>query len=880
MITTNIETLERCSVLISKYFFSSIETKTMEAQLVSEFLSRAPGANPNDALSCLNSWGWDLKKALIDYNDTSTTDYFNGKAGLKVSMDTVDYQSPQTRKPLTKLDSIDIADYKKLYRGISKATENVNLVSRARSAIEMDFHANCVKQLENFDVVDTPDFTFTLPDISIYSDDFRRFLEKDLIECSTLNSLESAQRLNWWADCGFCRRLWPLATSGDGNCLLHAASLAMWGFHDRKLTLRSALHKVLFKGEYRDAIWRRWRFQQTRLNKNAGFVYSEIEWAKEWEEIVAMASPEPRHSEKGASRRRSVVIDRNSDAIDDNATYESLEEIHIFALSHVLRRAIIVVADTVLRDMNGEAMAPIPFGGIYLPFEIPANECHRAPLLLTYDMAHFSALVSMESSDPTPSLIPLVDYENIFLPIQFCIDPGDNFDWRSYDGNQGNWGLTDREHIALLKEYLDIVWPSPLGSPDDEIFDDLTDEEYEKRIGEGDIAYTDEQHANGANGKSKAAKQLQSVAKQFGSIGKSMSKKFKKNIGSITKIGGGSKGSKKGSLTSAVSTQSFTRQRILCAQLKAKRHDYQEEMIKNYLECAQDRFLDGERTKDIRDVDRLSLVKPKETIAVVDDYKTGCINSGCKNFGTAATSYMCQECFEKQKQQELDNLMAEAPRYGTGNSKFYAQSDSESHQLINRLPSVRRLNELDQTLYLSNSTFYNDNISLPDKNSGVNSSSFRHGYCVKDSNATVSPPLSDYDLMKEGVECLRQTSMKNPQLVAASFYSPGKTTIHTITRQTVNLPPTTVNQEPNKIRNTLPLSGTSFGNTTEIPNSNVGRLPTPFTQMEVKKCQTSGCMFYGNVNTNYYCSKCCQLNAAATKAPSATSQTKILTTDV
>ncbi len=221
----------------------------------------------------------------------------------------------------------------------------------------MDFHANCVKQLENFDVIDTPDFTFTLPDISIYSEDFRKFLEKDLIECSTLNSLESAQRLNWWADSGFCRRLWPLATSGDGNCLLHAASLAMWGFHDRKLTLRSALYKVLSKGEYRDALWRRWRFHQTRLNKQAGFVYSEIEWAKEWEEIVAMASPEPRQSlEKGASRRRSVAIDRNTDSIDDNATYESLEEIHIFALSHVLRRAIIVVADTVLRDMNGEAM--------------------------------------------------------------------------------------------------------------------------------------------------------------------------------------------------------------------------------------------------------------------------------------------------------------------------------------------------------------------------------------------------------------------------------------------------------------------------------------------------------------------------------------------
>ena len=32
-------------------------------------------------------------------------------------------------------------------------------------------------------------------------------------------------RLNWWAEKGTCQRLWPLATTGDGNCLLHAASL-------------------------------------------------------------------------------------------------------------------------------------------------------------------------------------------------------------------------------------------------------------------------------------------------------------------------------------------------------------------------------------------------------------------------------------------------------------------------------------------------------------------------------------------------------------------------------------------------------------------------------------------------------------------------------
>ena len=46
--------------------------------------------------------------------------------------------------------------------------------------------------------------------------------------------------------------------------------------------------------------------------------------------------------------------------------------------------------------MNGEALAPIPFGGIYLPLEIPAEECHKSPLLLTYNAGHFSALVTMQ----------------------------------------------------------------------------------------------------------------------------------------------------------------------------------------------------------------------------------------------------------------------------------------------------------------------------------------------------------------------------------------------------------------------------------------------------------------------------------------------------
>ncbi|KAL7015816.1 hypothetical protein ACKWTF_016688 [Chironomus riparius] len=628
--------------------------------------------------------------------------------------------SSENHKPhLTKSDSIDLVDYKKLSRGISRANdENVSLVTKARKELAMDFHS---KQDQNqiSPFIDTPDFTFTLPDLTKYEEEFRKFLERDLIECATLNSLENCQRLNWWVDVGLCRKLWPLSTSGDGNCLLHAASLAIWGFHDRRLTLRKALHKILSEGQYRSVLWRRWRFQQTRINKEAELVFSETEWAKEWEEIVALASPEPRNN-KQAARRRSMILEKQfslsyGDSIDANATYDSLEEIHVLALSYVLRRPIIVLSDTILRDINGEALAPNNFGGIYLPMDLTPMDCHKVPLLLAYDTAHFSALVTMESqSEFPPALIPLIDNENILIPIQYPIDPGDNFNWSGYDGREGSWALTEVEHIALLKEYLEISYASPAISPDDEIYNsNESEEEYDKKILDIAINLNNEENnflagssspecENSVSKKSKSAK-LQSVAKQFGSIGRSMSKKIKKNIGSITKLG-------KSNNTSNKFNQQMTptlggglvngRYRFLCSQLRAKRHDFQEEMIKNYLECAYDRFLyhktDGGSQK----------ARPLPSIC--DGQVVHCINSGCDNFGTEKTHYLCTGCFEKQKREVEKDLEYEAPRYGTGNSKFYTQTDAKSHTAVQRIPSVKKLNELDQTLYLSKSTFFND----------------------------------------------------------------------------------------------------------------------------------------------------------------------------
>ena len=44
----------------------------------------------------------------------------------------------------------------------------------------------------------------------------------------------------------------------------------MWGFHDRDLVLRKALYTMMRAGAEREALKRRWRWQQTQQNKEVG----------------------------------------------------------------------------------------------------------------------------------------------------------------------------------------------------------------------------------------------------------------------------------------------------------------------------------------------------------------------------------------------------------------------------------------------------------------------------------------------------------------------------------------------------------------------------------------------------------------------------------
>lgn len=90
------------------------------------------------------------------------------------------------------------------------------------------------------------------------------------------------------------------------------------------------------------------------------------------------------------------MIFRSGGGHSSVAVYESLEEMHVFILAHVLRRPIIVIAETLLRDSSGSALAPIPFAGVYLPLECKPSNCHHSPLILAYHASHFSPLVCMQ----------------------------------------------------------------------------------------------------------------------------------------------------------------------------------------------------------------------------------------------------------------------------------------------------------------------------------------------------------------------------------------------------------------------------------------------------------------------------------------------------
>ncbi|NWZ10451.1 OTU7B protein, partial [Agelaius phoeniceus] len=360
-------------------------------------------------------------------------------------------------------------------------------------------------------------------------------------------------RLNWWVTVDpSCQRLLPLATTGDGNCLLHAASLGMWGFHDRDLMLRKSLHTLMDKGAEREALRRRWRWQQTQQNKEVGAECWFGPFLPSWENILGLWEV--------PAWNFGLCCGEGVESSEE-PVYESLEEFHVFVLAHVLKRPVVVVADTMLRDSGGEAFAPIPFGGIYLPLEVPASKCHRSPLVLAYDQAHFSALVSMEQKENTKdqAVIPLTDSEHKLLPVHFAVDPGKEWQWGKDDSDNvrlASVTLSLEAKLHLLHSYMNVRWitlpcdmQAPLAQPESPTASAGDDARSAAESGESDKESVCSSSAS--NGGTRAAKDREkpkkerekekekdkkradSVANKLGSFGKTLGSKLKKNMGGL-----------------------------------------------------------------------------------------------------------------------------------------------------------------------------------------------------------------------------------------------------------------------------------------------------------------------------------------------------------
>ncbi|CAG9534498.1 unnamed protein product [Cercopithifilaria johnstoni] len=503
---------------------------------------------------------------------------------------------------------------------------------KKEDAVPLIYASNSFDKIDDSDVEDNreyeetlcwPSYAFVLPNLFEQPADFRNYLEKDLIETSTLKRLENSGHLNWWCWNGSGQRMWPLSTTGDGNCLLHAASLGMWGIHDRQLMLRKILYEMLTRGSRRHVLWRRWRWAESQSNLQSGLVLTDEEWQREWDNVLHMAAAIPRTFTTSEDNEL-----EKSDGTEQ--VYESLESIHVFALAHILKRPIIVVSDTVLRNAIGEELSPIPFGGIYLPLECPSNQCHRSPLVLCYDSAHFSALVTMRdtASNSLQSIVPITDRDRILLPLHFCVDPGPDFTWwkDSEDAEiAARIQLTEADRLSLISEYVDIVKIpvrrysfrhnlSGTGLVSGE------DGRKSMTLSCGDVFIT----------KDHSARLLSEIAQQI-----------KKRL----KIGR----KKKNRLINAEQvTVSDLRcaNLVIAARLHSYAHQYMEHMVDNYLCLAKERFEQSKNASGTVSRQRARLSHSFSTSSLL----VTCINKQCQKSASQSTNFLCNDCFEYQKQ--------------------------------------------------------------------------------------------------------------------------------------------------------------------------------------------------------------------------------------
>nr|KAF6291260.1 OTU deubiquitinase 7B [Myotis myotis] len=165
-------------------------TLDMDAVL-SDFV-RSTGAEPGLARDLLEGKNWDVSAALSDFEQLRQVhagilpQSFSEGSGASRNPEKGFSDRECTRPPRPTLQrQDDIVQEKRLSRGISHASSSI--VSLARSHVSNGGGGGSSEH-----PLEMPICAFQLPDLTVYNEDFRSFIERDLIEQSMLVALEQA----------------------------------------------------------------------------------------------------------------------------------------------------------------------------------------------------------------------------------------------------------------------------------------------------------------------------------------------------------------------------------------------------------------------------------------------------------------------------------------------------------------------------------------------------------------------------------------------------------------------------------------------------------------------------------------------------------------
>ncbi|KAJ8920112.1 hypothetical protein NQ315_011768 [Exocentrus adspersus] len=267
--------------------------------------------------------------------------------------------------------------------------------------------------------------TFTLPaEVDELPSPVQDQLFAELLDKDAQEQLESDPAvINWSLDITvrLGSRLYALWNRSAGDCLLDSVMQATWGVFDRDNTLRRALAESLGQGgthvsvihHYLSIIkfYPRWKEYESSHASFLQYSLEEEQWEEDWTSLISLAS------QPGTS----------------------LEQLHVFALAHILRRPIIVYGVKFVKSFRGEAIGYARFEGVYLPLLWEQSFCIRTPIALGYTRGHFSALVPIEpysridSRPPVQhgnmgpdhmrsTFLPLMDRDRKLLPIHFLTE--------------------------------------------------------------------------------------------------------------------------------------------------------------------------------------------------------------------------------------------------------------------------------------------------------------------------------------------------------------------------------------------------------------------------------------------------------------------------